>query len=229
MKINCTNNGQPYHYSFKGIPYAKAALETLPEYGDIVVYRLDKTDLPFLKKMLKNIKLEKLAPEVKDPQQRNEWKHIIKEAAEGINRDEDVYLSTYKSKPCGIISAIPYYNEEVSYLSYVATWPLKAGENVKCAGKVLFKNIFEQAKKDKKAIGLVMDSKCPKGKRNNKTFYSKLKFHDLNNPGVYLKIAKAKDIPKVIEKEFDSVFSYELINSAKNENLGKILDINYPL
>ena len=72
-----------------------------------------------------------------------------------------------------------------------------------------------------------MDSKAPKGRRNNKTFYHKLKFHDLNNPKVYLKIVTAKDIPNVIEKEFDSVFSYELLNSTQDKDLGRILDINF--
>ena len=227
MKISPQNNLYGSSCNFKGIPYARAALKTLPEYGDIVIYQLEKTDMPFLKKMIKNINLEKLAPDVKNREQRNEWKHIIKEAAAGLDRDETVFLGTYKNKPCGIVSGIPYYNEEVSYLSYFATWPYKAGENVKCAGKMLLKNVFEQAKRDKKAIGLVMDSKAPKGRRNNKTFYHKLKFHDLNNPKVYLKIVTAKDIPNVIEKEFDSVFSYELLNSTQDKDLGRILDINF--
>lgn len=229
MKINNNNNHIYLNKSpnFKGIEYAKAILKRNPNYGEITLYQLEKKDIPFLQDMLRNIRLEKLAPEITDKTQLGEWKHLIKEAVGGLKRDEDVYLSTYQNRPCGIMSQLEKLDNELSFVSYVATWPYKVGENVKCAGKVLFKNIFEQAKNQKRGVSLVMSSKAPKGKRDNRPFYEKLKFQYLNDKEEDLKIVKNKDVPIVIKNEFDTAFSFYKTNSTKSENLKKVLDINY--
>lgn len=213
--------------TFKGIPCAKAGIKSLPDYGEIVLYRLEKKDIPFLTQMLRNIRLEKLAPDVKNSTELGEWKHLIKKAVEGVKNEEDVYLSTYKNRPCGIMSQTEHFDDELLYVSYTASWPYKTGESVKCAGKVLFKNIFEQAKNLKKGVCLVLSKKAPKGKRENKEFYKKLKFQFLNDSRRDLKIVDNKDVPKVLKSELDSALSFQKLPEDKSVNLSKVLDINY--
>lgn len=222
---NPVNNVKPP--CFKGIERARAAVKALPDYGEIVLYELDKKDIPFLMDMLKNIRLDKLAPEVKNYTEQSEWKYLIKKAAGGVSRAEQVFLTTYKNRPCGIMSFMPFFDNEMTYVSYVVTWPIKTGESVKCAGKTLFKHILEYAKSVQKGVCLVLDKKAPKGKKNNAEFYRKLRFHDIDTPDRELKFITNKETKNVLSDVIDPVIDYRPVADNKVLKLDKILDINY--
>ena len=212
---------------FKGIERARAIVKSMPDYGEIVLYELDKKDIPFLMDMLKNIRLEKLAPKKGNLSQKNEWKYLIKKAAGGLKRAENVYLTAYKNKPCGIMSFMPFFDNELCYVSYTATWPYKTGENVKCAGQVLFRHVFEYAKSVKKGVCLVLDDKAPDGKKSNKVFYRKLGFEKVDQPKPELKILPNKQTKGVIKDILDTVIDYRPSGDGKELRLEKVLDINY--
>lgn len=234
MKIqnSINNNYQPQkNSSFKGMPFAKTVLKCAQEGDKVLIYRLEQQDVPFLLKMLKKLKLDKLAPDVKDVDQLDEWKELIKSAIERVGLDDNVFLAVKDKRPCGILSQMIRREgksyESNSYITFLATWPDKINHNVKCAGKSLMRNLLEIANERNQNVTLIPSKNAPKAKRSCEAFYEKLGFQDIPNSKSNKKVIYKDNVYKTIFEELDPLMEYERLNNSKSENLEKTLDINY--
>lgn len=141
---------------------------------EIQLYRLDKSDIPFAKKMIECLDLKKLHPNTDNYSGFVPWKNIITGAVARIE-NEDVFLAVNNKRPCGILA---YYDKSSKYtfLSRLASWPIKPDYKPEHIGKSLMRILFQHAK-DNNIKGICLTpAECKPNGKSCKTFYSFLGF-----------------------------------------------------
>lgn len=234
MQISTQQNlNKNYKPQFKGIPYAYVKMKNIKNNSGILIYELEKSDIPFLDKLTKNLKLHKLAPEVTDKAQLETWKELILKAITTLGfKNTKVFLAvnTSNNKPCGILSELTYYDSSIQELTkninYFATWPDSPNHNVKGSGKSLIRTILDRAEKEGMGTTLKTCPTAPKGKRACEEFYEDLGFIHTSSENNKLQISKENITQIIIEKLFP-ILDFEKITDGKSIDLSSTLNINY--
>lgn len=235
MQISYQQNlNNKYQPQFKGIPYAYTKMKNIKNSSGILIYELEKSDIPFLNKLTKNLNLKKLAPEVTDKMQLEAWQDLILKAISTIGlKSSKVFLAvnTSNNKPCGILSELTYFDSSIrdftKHISYFATWPDKLNHNVKGAGKSLVRAILDNAEKDGLGTTLKTCPYAPKGARACEPFYKDLGFTKAS--GIEqnkLQISKENITQTIIEKFFP-ILDFEKISNGNSVDLSSTLNIKY--
>ena len=227
-----TQNKKYQSPNFQGIHYATVKLKDIKNSSDIFIYKLERSDQNFLQKLLKKLNLNKLAPEIKDPEQQTSWKELIEKAIDTINYPKaKVYLAVSEKRPCGILSELNYFdsgiNTNTKYINYFATWPDKPNHNVKCAGKSLLRTVFDNAENDGLGISLKTCPTGPKGNRDGGKFYEDFGFKYVA-PQISTKMLLPQNevTPTILEKFFP-IIDFEKTLDTQSIDLEKTLDINF--
>lgn len=231
MKINPAQNTQNKNInSFKGIPVGKVRLNGTLAKDEITLYQVDKTDLPFLLKMIKKINLENLYPQEKDKTWFDEWKNIIFQAIEDINMDYKGLLAVRRNKPCGIMS----YNDSgapgVCSIEHLASWPIKASDGTKGSGRAMMRMFFENMIPLNKNRAFVIPSQITPRNKTCEDFYKFVGFKSTplgNLMEISEPIPLNKNIFSIAGRHLDEYMTLKPLYAKENKNLNEILNIGY--
>lgn len=216
MRVNPVNNQK-----FRGIPIADVSILNKNVPNKIKLYKLSSKDKEFLDNLYLTIDVKKLMPGMSDIKY-DIWDEIIYYGLKSLTyTNRKGILEVQNGIPCGIIN---YKSEKDKwYVNYIATWPIKTGEKTPFAGKILFKEFFEQFLKSS-ANGVELNA---------------LKFAPFNCVSKYLELGfkqlrkstyqeamgiTREDVSKTLQK-FDENISSVKIKNGKNENLCKFLNL----
>lgn len=106
------------------------------------LYEIDSRDSAFLDKLSETIDVKKLMPNL-DENEHFIWQgtieHAIRKAQDEGNK---ALMETCNGVPCGIMT----YEEKGNsiQLHHIATFPIKKGERVPCAGQILMNELFNR-------------------------------------------------------------------------------------
>ena len=197
--------------SFKALPVSKVFLRSEKAASPIIVYELGEKDMPFVRKMINNIRLDKLCVENKKSEDLIRWKELFFRAYEDM-RYSTVLLAVKDRKPCGIMSFVEVF-DRINLLN-LASIPVKKDTYVKCAGKSLLRELFERAQKtNAKAIGGMVDSNEP----HILKFYEDAGFKIRANVLSF----KKEDYFQKAAAQMDNIIEYEPILHPKEVNLNR--------
>lgn len=186
--------------SFQAIKLSVANIKGIKPKQSIELYSLDKFDIDFAKKYLKDFNLVALYPNEKSYLDFDIWERFITGAFNKIG-EQNVILATHKNKPCGIMSFSE--KEQEIFLSYLAKWRPAANMDISYVGKVLMHHLFDTANK-KLALNIsCIASLCSPRQKSCKDFYAQLGFRRSANNSMNLFGAdyakKAKDLENFFE------------------------------
>lgn len=210
--------------SFKGIPVAKIRLKSLPTCDELLICKVNKEDTNFLKEMLKKLDISKFYTQIKDTNGFEEWKGIINGAIENIEFGSIGYIAIKNKKPCAIISNNKVLSQGKYYVDHVASWPTQVDKGTQGSGKVIFKQILEDAVQDKaRQIMLTAAELKPRGK-SSKDFYRELGF--IENVKNYTEEINGNENIKKICSKLDEIMDYERIDKSEPVALNTLIDIS---
>ena len=231
MKISSIQNSRNLHKnSFKGLPIGRVKLNGIRFKDEITLYQLDKTDVPFLLKMIKKINLESLYPQIKDKIWFDDWKSIIFQAIEDISTDYKGILAVRRNKPCGIMSYNDSGAPNICSIEHLASWPIKASDGTKGSGRALMRMFFENMCSLNKNCAFVIPSKITPRNKTCEDFYKFVGFKNtpignimelrdptLANQNIFIQACK----------HLDEYMTLKPLCAKENKNLNEILNLGY--
>lgn len=216
--------------SFKGVPIAKVRLNGTELKDEILILQLGKKDIPFLKKMVDKLDLEKLYPDIKNKNGFDEWKEIIENAIEGIELKTKSLLAVRENRPSGIISYCETDSGKAFYIDHFATWPIRKGEGTKGTGKALIRQEFQDSLNSGKNRTFLIRSYIKPGNKDCCKFYKSVGFDVNTISGMAVLKQNPEDKANVfIEaiKNLDEFLDYKTIENADDINLNEQLNVNF--
>ena len=215
MKIQSTSQ-----INSKAIPIANIRVKN--SNNNYKLYKLTQNDTAFLDKLAASINVESLYPGLKEHQYKI-WDSIIRGCFDSIsNRDSVTILETCNGIPCGMLNYLKI-NEKKDRIAYVSTWPIRAGEKVPFAGKILFQEFFRNFLNNNKSIAELVAVK--NGPFASITKFMSIGFKLLGGDN-YNELMRAEDkkIKSVYEK-FNNDITRQSYPQQVEENLNNFLII----
>ncbi len=200
MDINCTNN----NLNFKALHIANC--------GNLKLYKItDKSDLNYIKELPQKIKTENLMPNLsKDEYSR--WNEMLQYAVDNaLTPGNTTYLETYNNKPCGIIT---FFEDKITELDCICTWPIEFGKKVKFAGQTLFYQLFSDFQKIKGGKKIKLEA-ITNGPYDTVSKYEKLGFQQTDTLPTKVKMETTAPKVKNTLKNLSNTIEYEETNPEK--------------
>ncbi len=200
MDINCTNN----NLNFKALHIANC--------GNLKLYKItDKSDLNYIKELPQKIKTENLMPNLsKDEYSR--WNEMLQYAVDNaLTPGNTTYLETYNNKPCGIIT---FFEDKITELDCICTWPIEFGKKVKFAGQTLFYQLFSDFQKIKCGKKIKLEA-ITNGPYDTVSKYEKLGFQQTDTLPTKVKMETTAPKVKNTLKNLSNTIEYEETNPEK--------------
>lgn len=200
MDINCTNN----NLNFKALHIANC--------GNLKLYKItDKSDLNYIKELPQKIKTENLMPNLsKDEYSR--WNEILQYAVDNaLTPGNTTYLETYNNKPCGIIT---FFEDKITELDCICTWPIEFGKKVKFAGQTLFYQLFSDFQKIKGGKKIKLEA-ITNGPYDTVSKYEKLGFQQTDTLPTKVKMETTAPKVKNTLKNLSNTIEYKETNPEK--------------
>lgn len=200
MDINCTNN----NLNFKALHIANC--------GNLKLYKItDKSDLNYIKELPQKIKTENLMPNLsKDEYSR--WNEMLQYAVDNaLSPGNTTYLETYNNKPCGIIT---FFEDKITELDCICTWPIEFGKKVKFAGQTLFYQLFSDFQKIKGGKKIKLEA-ITNGPYDTVSKYEKLGFQQTDTLPTKVKMETTAPKIKNTLKNLSNTIEYEETNPEK--------------
>ena len=200
MDINCTNN----NLNFKALHIANC--------GNLKLYKItDKSDLNYIKELPQKIKTENLMPNLsKDEYSR--WNEMLQYAVDNaLTPGNTTYLETYNNNPCGIIT---FFEDKITELDCICTWPIEFGKKVKFAGQTLFYQLFSDFQKIKGGKKIKLEA-ITNGPYDTVSKYEKLGFQQTDTLPTKVKMETTAPKVKNTLKNLSNTIEYKETNPEK--------------
>ena len=200
MDINCTNN----NLNFKALHIANC--------GNLKLYKLtDKSDLNYIKELPQKIKTENLMPNLsKDEYTR--WDEMLQYAVDNAMYPENTtYLEAINNKPCGIIT---FFEDKITELDCICTWPIEFGKKVKLAGQTLFYQLFSDFEKIKGGKKIKLEA-ITNGPYDTVSKYKHLGFQQTDVLPTKVKMETTAPKVKTTLQNLSNTIQYEQVEPEK--------------
>lgn len=180
--------------------------------GDLKIYRItDKSDLNYIKTLPKKIKTEQLMPNLsKDEYAR--WDEMLEYAVDNAtNGVNTTYIEAKDNKPCGIIT---FFEDKITELDCICTWPIEYGKKVKLAGQTLFYQLFSDFQKIKGGKKIKLEA-ITNGPYDTVSKYEKLGFKQTDTLPTKVKMEATSPKIKTSFEELSNTIEYKTIEPEK--------------
>lgn len=209
--------------SFGATEIADVTLPSSKKQEQAFVYQIDRKDVPSLKSILCDLDIAKFYPEDFGIYQKGEflsWNRLVHNALDNLLRGAKGLLLVRDNKPCGIVAYSDYESKSGYFINNLAAWPTKYNEGTKCGGKILMRQVFDDAiKNDKKSISLRAADLNPRDK-SCVSFYEELSFlYDEDNYTYYVD----RNLFSVVKNYLDRFQIVKQIDKSEDVDLKNIL------
>ncbi len=142
MKINPINN--TVSPNFKAVKVAQTKNILIDSAPVIDLYKLHKSDRPFLKKLSEQVKYKKLMPYLSESLQKR-WQKIFDYCiTKAFLQDNNSYVAVSNNKVCGIMT-YQYDNKNILNLDGICSIPIDTNKKVKQLRRAMFYQLFKDA------------------------------------------------------------------------------------
>lgn len=219
--VNLNTHNIRHQNSFKGVRTAKIATAINGCKQNIDIYHAHKEDRMFLDFLCLEVNFKERMPGL-SKYEYERWQEMLKLAAqEAFTASHSTYIATVGNKPCGIIT----FSEDKRkfLLDCICTWPVKAGEKVKLAGKSLFYQMFKNFRNqngDKIQLYAITN-----GPYDTVSKYKKLGFKEINAMPHKVLMETNKYNVKNTMNNLEKILEYIPENNPEKVKLSEVLDI----